>query len=172
MCLNGTKPGASSLVAFVSLIRPGASLLVAFVSLIGFFSLASFPSAGCLDFCLTWSNRGHLVSFLAFTTTRSFNATVLQKGVGGYFRISVCLFLFAFVLFLFCVVRTGYRKWSFPWIGSGNFTNHFCCSNRQSIVWIGSETFTVFFSLWIGQRRFSLFEMWSTRNLLHPEVST
>ena len=41
-----------------------------------------------------------------------------------------------------------------------------------TLVWIGSETFTVFFSFWIGQLRFSLFEMWSTRNLLDPEVST
>ena len=82
--------------------------------------------------------------------------------------VSVCSSL---LLYCFCVVQTGYRKWRFPWIGSGNFTNHFCCSNLQSIVWIGSETFTVFFSLWIGRRRFSLFEMWSTRNSLHPGVS-
>jgi hypothetical protein len=60
--------------------------------------LDSFPSAGCFGFCLIWNNQGHLVSFLAFTTTRSFNAIVLQKGGGRYFRISVCLFLFAFVL--------------------------------------------------------------------------
>jgi hypothetical protein len=112
MCLNGTRPGASSLVAFVSLIRPGASLLVAFVSLIGFFSLASFPSAGCFDFCLTWSNRGHLVSFLAFTTTRSVNATVLQKGVGGYFCISQCLS----VPLCFCIVFVSFK----PDIESGD----------------------------------------------------
>jgi hypothetical protein len=88
-----------------------------------------------------------------------------KRGWGDIFAsVSVCSSLLLFC-FCFCVFRTGYRKWSFPWIGSGNFTSHFFCSNRQSIVWIGSETFTVFFSLWIGQRRFSLFEMWSTRNL-------
>ncbi len=72
-------------------LRPGASSLVASHPA----ALASCPSADCFDFCLTWSNRGHLVYCLwphvvvlnshfgvpfSFTTTQSFNAIVLQRG--------------------------------------------------------------------------------------------
>jgi len=74
-----------------------------------------FPSAGCFGFCLTWSNRGHLLyclwphvvvlnshfgvrSFLPSRQREALMRLSSKKGGGRYFRISVCLFLFAFVL--------------------------------------------------------------------------
>ena len=63
-----------------------------------------------------------------------------------------------FVFVLFCVVLPGNRKWSFPWIGSGTFTNLFCRPNRQSILlhldldwlWKFSTIPPIFSSIWIG----------------------
>jgi hypothetical protein len=94
-------------------IRPGASSLVAF-RLSHPAALASFPSAGCFGFCLSWSNRGHLVClslasccgfefafWVPFWPSRPREALMRlssKKGGGRYFRISVCLFHFAFVL--------------------------------------------------------------------------
>jgi hypothetical protein len=110
--------------------------------------------------------------FLAFTTTRSFTAIFLQKGrailLHQCLSVSLC---FCFVSFEPDIesgaslgLAQGTSRPSFV-VPPGN---RFYCI----LIWIGSETFTVFFSFWIGQRRFSLFEIWSTRNLLDPGVST
>ena len=113
---------------------------------------------------------------MAFTTTRSFNASVLQKG-GGAILLHQCLSVplcFCFVSFEPDIesgaslgLAQGTPRTSFV-VQTGN---QFYCT----LVWIGSETFTVFSRFGLGSEDFCCLKCGPTRNLLDrikPSLTT